>query len=216
MANIVSTTDTTDYADTRTGAEDSSATAKPLAGYEILVLNGSDTLEKFDFEHKATVLGAKIVQSPPSPVGAKFLAVAGKDCGVRVKNLRAGGTVDILKGEWLLECETKGAVVPFKTSHFVYLTESTRSFIQSQGPRPIQSNEELKAILSTEIPADRSDPQAIKEICSEFVKFGIPVPGGFGQVIPMPRWSDGQNPELNELKDKFVKLKLEYNRSTWT
>lgn len=114
MANTVNTADiqqNNSDAQQNTNTTDNTG---PLAGYEVLILNGSDFVEKFDFEHKAITLGAKIVQSPPL-ASNNFLAVAGKDCGVRVKNLRAVGSVDILKGDWLLECEVKRQKVPFKT-----------------------------------------------------------------------------------------------------
>lgn len=86
-----------------------------MNGYNILILNGSDRIDKHEFEQKAISLGAKIVQSSPPEFDSKFLAVAGKDCGIRVKNLKMIGSIDILKGEWLMECFTNSSFIPFKT-----------------------------------------------------------------------------------------------------
>lgn len=77
-------------------------------------MNGSDEVEKTEFEQKVLFLGGKIVQSPPSKPDDRFFAVAGKDCGLRVKNLRAMQTFDIVDGTWLLECEKKASFVNFK------------------------------------------------------------------------------------------------------
>ena len=88
----------------------------PLLGYEIMIVNGSDQTDKSEFEQKAIQLGAKIVQSPPSGLSRerRFFAIAGKDCGIRVKNLKAMGTVDLVDCKWLVECLERGSFVPFK------------------------------------------------------------------------------------------------------
>ena len=104
--------------------------------------------------------------------------------------------------------------ITIEFSDFVYVTDATLSLIQSRCPPPIHSNHELKEILSNEISVDQSDPQAIADICNEFIKFGIEVPRGYGQIIPITR-STGSNVVLNHLQDKFTALKLEYKRSKW-
>ena len=98
--------------------------------------------------------------------------------------------------------------------HFVYLTENTKSLLQKRRPPPITSNEELKEILANEISIDKVDPNAINDICKEFVKFGIEVPGGYSQsVIPLD--VNENLSVLAQLKDKFYKLQLECKRINW-
>ena len=92
------------------------------------------------------------------------------------------------------------------------MTDSTKSAIQSKRPPPINSNQELKEILSNEITVDKIDPEAINDISKEFCKFGIEVPGQV--VIPLTR-SSGDDSVLTELKEKFIKLQLEYKRIKW-
>ncbi len=88
----------------------------PLDGVNFLVLNGNDEFDKYDFEQKIISLGGKIVQSPPeTDSSGQFIAIAGKDCGIRVKNFRAMQRFDILDGQWILECEKKSSKIPFKT-----------------------------------------------------------------------------------------------------
>jgi NAD-dependent DNA ligase len=83
-----------------------------LEGYEFLVLNGNDQLDKQQIEQKIISLGGKCVQSISQD--AKFLAIAGADCGIRVKNLKVSGSVDLIKVDWLLECENRSSFIQFK------------------------------------------------------------------------------------------------------
>ena len=86
---------------------------------EVMILNGSDEFDKFELEQKVIGLGGKIVQSPPlkSDSSTQFIAIAGKDCGMRVKNLRALKTIDIIDAQWIFECEVSDLKLqlPFKT-----------------------------------------------------------------------------------------------------
>ena len=87
---------------------------------EVMILNGSDELDKFELEQKVIGLGGKIVQRPPlnsSDSSTQFIAIAGKDCGMRVKNLRALATIDIVDAQWIIECEKSDLKMqlPFKT-----------------------------------------------------------------------------------------------------
>lgn len=84
-----------------------------LKGYEVLVLNGNDKLDKHQIEQKIISFGGKCVQSiSQSP---QFMAVAGADCGIRVKNLKITGSVDLIKLDWLLESEKQANFEQFKT-----------------------------------------------------------------------------------------------------
>ena len=82
-------------------------TSLPLETYEALVLNGSDAFSKTELEQRLVALGAKIVQSPPqSPENERFMALAGKDCGIRVKNFKLLNNFDLLDAEvWLDACD---------------------------------------------------------------------------------------------------------------
>jgi BRCT domain type II-containing protein len=83
-----------------------------LEGYEVLVLNGSDAFSKAELEQKISAFGARIVQSP-SDKQEEFIAVAGKDCGVRVKNFKALKTHDLLDADaWLQECQRLHSLPP--------------------------------------------------------------------------------------------------------
>lgn len=89
---------------------------------EVMILNGSDEFDKLELEQKVIALGGKIVQSPPiiinsnSESSAQFIAIAGKDCGMRVKNLRSLSTIDIIDAQWIIECEKSNLklLLPFK------------------------------------------------------------------------------------------------------
>lgn len=81
-------------------------TSLPLDNYEVLVLNGSDAFSKAELEQRLVTLGAKIVQSPPQgSTTENFIAFAGKDCGIRVKNFKLLKNFDLIDAEiWLDAC----------------------------------------------------------------------------------------------------------------
>lgn len=100
----------------------SSESPVSLENVEIMILNGSEEFDKFELEQKVIGLGGKIVQSPPLLVprfssSIRFVAIAGKDCGMRVKNLKALSTIDIIDAQWILDCENVDLklLLPFRT-----------------------------------------------------------------------------------------------------
>lgn len=72
-------------------------------------------MDKYELEQKLLILGGKLVQSPPTSFDSNFIALAGKDCGIRVKNFKLLKSFDILNFQWILDCETTGKIVSFKT-----------------------------------------------------------------------------------------------------
>jgi hypothetical protein len=84
-----------------------------LAAYEFMVVNGSDQVDKLEIEKRVIKAGGLIRQSPPKDdvnTGAergerKFLAIAGKECGIRLNNLKKHDKVDIVNLQWLIDCE---------------------------------------------------------------------------------------------------------------
>lgn len=182
-----------------------------LDGYEVMVLNGSDSLDKNEIEQKIASVGGKIVQSPPEDT-TNFLAIAGKDCGIRVKNFKALKSIDLIDFEWFLECEAKSKLLDFKTKNFFFLTEDTKEKLKNKIAVSIENNQELKDILNEIVDFER-DPEAISTICKEFLKHEIELPNwqkGFNQVIPSnTKMKTGAESELEILKEKFEMLKME-------
>ena len=88
-----------------------------LSGYELMVVNGSDELDKLEIEKRLIQAGAAIRQSPPKddetdgedadgPNQKKsFLVIAGKDCGIRLNNLKKFNKFDVVNLQWLLDSE---------------------------------------------------------------------------------------------------------------
>lgn len=190
-----------------TATEEDSQNGRWLEGYEVMVLNGSDSLDKNEIEQKVASVGGKIVQSPPENT-SKFIAIAGKDCGIRVKNFKALKTIDLISVDWFLECEKKSKLSDLKSKNFIYLTDVTRNNLKRQVVS-VDTVEELKELLNEIVEYER-DPEAVKVICNEFLKNKIELPkwqSGFNQVIPLNGPSDQS--ELDALKTKFEKLKLE-------
>ena len=190
-----------------TATEEDSQNGRWLEGYEVMVLNGSDSLDKNEIEQKVASVGGKIVQSPPENT-SKFIAIAGKDCGIRVKNFKALKTIDLISVDWFLECEKKSKLSDLKSKNFIYLTDVTRNNLKRQVVS-VDTVEELKELLNEIVEYER-DPEAVKVICNEFLKNKIELPkwqSGFNQVIPL-NGPSGQS-ELDALKTKFEKLKLE-------
>lgn len=81
-----------------------------------MVVNGSDEIDKLEIERRIIQAGGSVRQSPPrddeesgndeSVNGRKrFLAIAGKNCGIRLNNLKKHDKVDIVNLEWLLDSE---------------------------------------------------------------------------------------------------------------
>ena len=191
-----------------TATEEDSQNGRWLEGYEVMVLNGSDSLDKNEIEQKVASVGGKIVQSPPENTANKFIAIAGKDCGIRVKNFKALKTIDLISVDWFLECEKKSKLSDLKSKNFIYLTDVTRNNLKRQVVS-VDTVEELKELLNEIVEYER-DPEAVKVICNEFLKNKIELPewqSGFNQVIPLNGPSDQS--ELDALKTKFEKLKLE-------
>ena len=183
-----------------------------LDGYEVMVLNGSDSLDKTEIEQKIASFGGKIVQSPPPEnKTANFLAIAGKDCGIRVKNFKALKSIDLIDFEWFLECEKRSKLLDFKTKHFFFLTEETKEKLKNQISVSIESNQELKEIFNEIVDYER-DSEAVSIICKEFLKHEIELPKwqkGFNHVIPLNNKTETvTESELEKLKEKFEILKM--------
>lgn len=180
-----------------------------LDGYEVMVLNGGDSLEKTDIEQKVANVGGKIVQSPPVNQ-SNFLAIAGKDCGIRVKNFKALKSFDLIDVDWFLECEKKSKFLAFKARNFFFLTEETKEALKNQNQVfSFETNEELKQVLAEIVDYDR-DTEAISVICKEFLKHEIELPKyqkRFNQVIPLNKKSCDS--DLAMMKEKFEMLKIQ-------
>lgn len=178
-----------------------------LDGYEVMVLNGSDSLDKTEIEQKVANVGGKIVQSPPENI-EKFLAIAGKDCGIRVKNFKALNSFDLIDFDWFLECEKKSKFLDLKSKNYIFITERTKDKLKNQVVC-IETNEELRDIINNIVEYDL-DPEAINILCKEFLKHEIELPKwqkGFNQFIPLNKPT--ATSDLDVMKDKFEKLKLE-------
>lgn len=83
-----------------------------LSAYKFMVVNGSDEVDKLEIEKRIIKAGGQIRQSPPKDDETdteeekkQFLAVAGKDCGVRLNNLKKHDKVDIVNLQWLIDSE---------------------------------------------------------------------------------------------------------------
>lgn len=179
-----------------------------LDGYEVMILNGSDSLDKTEVEQRIAKVGGRIVQSPPENFDEKFLAIAGKDCGIRVKNFKALNSFDLIDFSWFLECEKQSKLLDLKSKNYIFITERTKEKLKNQIVT-IESNEELREIINNIVEYDR-DPEAINLVCKEFLKHQIELPKwqkGFNQFIPLNKPT--AKSELNAMKDKFEKLKLE-------
>lgn len=192
----------------------SSASDCWLNGYEVMVLNGNDSLDKVEIEQKVASVGGKIVQSPPEENSTKFLAIAGKDCGIRVKNFKALKTIDLINFEWFSNCENESKFINLKPKNFFYLTEETRRNLLNNQKISIETNEELKEVLNEIVDYER-DPQSIAFICKEFLKHEIELPKwqkGFNQIVPLPKSTKN---ELEQLKEQFEKLQMEMIGAQW-
>ncbi len=84
-----------------------------FSAFEFMVVNGNDELDKLEIEKRLIKAGGLIRQSPPKvdepdteEENRQFLAMAGKDCGIRLTNLKKHDKFDIVNIQWLIDSES--------------------------------------------------------------------------------------------------------------
>lgn len=96
-----------------------------LKGYEFMVVYGSDLVDKLEIEKRIIKAGGKIVQSPPkddeeNEEALQFLAISGKDCGIRINNLKKVDKYDIINLQWLDDCEAAHSLLPLESKYYIH------------------------------------------------------------------------------------------------
>ncbi|XP_007891664.1 DNA ligase 4 [Callorhinchus milii] len=88
---------------------------------EFCVLNGPHNHPKADLEKGIAECGGLVVQNP----GPDTYCVVADTVNVRVKNLIAANTHDVVMVDWLLNCLQKKQILPWQPKHMIHMSPST-------------------------------------------------------------------------------------------
>ncbi|XP_015339575.1 DNA ligase 4 [Marmota marmota marmota] len=89
---------------------------------EFCVMSGTDSHPKPDLENRIAEFGGYIVQNPGPDT---YCVIAGSE-NIRVKNIIASDTHDVVKPAWLLECFETKSCVPWQPRFMIHMCPSTK------------------------------------------------------------------------------------------